>query len=171
PHPRRTDGTTNVAPPSGPFVAAEPPSFDPAWRAGASSPVRHAYAQTKVDVRSDAARVVVTDVFVNDSDAEMKLSYRFPLPNDATVAGFADFRDGRRLEASAGQRDEARKRFESAEARGKRAGLTESDGPMGFRMELSPLSAHESRRVELTYVQTLRPFGGERTFVYPTAYA
>jgi Ca-activated chloride channel family protein len=40
---------------------------------------------------------------------------------------------------------------------------------MGFRMDLSPLAPHESRRVELTYLQSLRPLGGERTFVYPAA--
>ena len=81
------------------------------WQSGAASQVHHAYAQAKVDVRSDTARVVVTDVLVNDSDSEVKLTYRFPLPNDATVAGFADFRDGKRLEASASSRAEARERF------------------------------------------------------------
>ncbi len=156
--------------PLAPFVVVEPPA-GAAPHPPAASPVRHAYSNARVDVRTDVARTVVTDVFVNDSDAPVKLSYRFPLPNDATIAGFADFRDGQRFEAAIGDKDKAKQAFDKAESEGKHAGLAEADGAMGFHMALTPLSPHESRRVELTYVQTLHPLGGERTLVYPAGFS
>jgi Ca-activated chloride channel family protein len=148
----------------------EPERAGPAQPA-AASPAHHAYCHARVEVAADVARTVVTDVFVNDSDAPVKLTYRFPLPNDATIAGFADYRDGQRVEASIGDKAQAKKDFERAESEGKQAGLAETDGAMGFAMTLTPLAPHEVRRVELTYVQTLRPLGAERTFVYPAGFS
>ena len=113
--------------------------------------------------------MVVTDVLVNDSDGETKVTYR-PLPDDATISGFASYEDGRRNDADIVYR-EAKKAFDKAEEEGKHAGLAETDGPLGFRMDLTPLAAHESRRVELSYVQSMRPLGAERSFVYPSRHA
>ncbi len=150
-----------------PFVVAEPEPLPAEAPASASLSIRHAYSHAHAKVVADSVRVTVTEVLVNDSDTETKTSFSFPLPNDATVTGFADFRDGRRMEASLGNREAARKAFDAAEAAGKHAGLTEADGPLGFHMDLTPLAPHESRRVELVYLQSLRPLGAERSFVYP----
>jgi Ca-activated chloride channel family protein len=149
------------------FVVVEPESLQGEAAVSASLSIRHAYSHAHAKVLADSVRVTVTEVLVNDSETETKTSFSFPLPNDATVTGFADFRDGRRVEASLGNREAARKAFDAAETAGKHAGLTEADGPMGFHMDLTPLAPHESRRVELVYLQSIRPLGAERSFVYP----
>ncbi len=154
-----------------PFVAPEPTAALAKGPPRDVGTVRHAYCQARVSITNDVARTVVTDVFVNDSETSTALTYRFPLPNDATVAGLADYRDGQRMEATIGGREEARKKLDEAAAKGESAGLAEADGAMGFRMALTPLTPHETRRVELTYVQSLHALGGERTFVYPAGYS
>ncbi len=137
-----------------PFVVLEPPAAPPGSEpAKVGAAIRHAYSHARAEVRSDSVRVVVTDVLVNDSDSETKVTYRFPLPDDATISGFADFKDGRRIDAVIGGKDAAKKAFDKAEEEGKHAALAETDGPLGFRMDLTPLAAHESRRVELSFIR------------------
>lgn len=166
--PMPENGPGKVPQESGPFVVVEPPAPKAPPAGGpAAAPLRHVYLHAAVQVRDDVARTVVTDVYVNDSDAPVGFTYRFPLPGDATVSNFADVQDGKRVEAQLGERDKARQAYDEAASKGAAAGLAEADGAMGFRMALTPLAPHESRRVELTYVQSLLPLGGERNYVYP----
>ena len=64
-------------------------------------PLRTAYARAEVRIDGDVATTVVTQVFTNDLDEAVEMTYGFPLPDDAAVTGFADWRDGRRVEARA----------------------------------------------------------------------
>lgn len=134
---------------------------------GGSGPLRAAYAHVRVVVDGDVARTTVTQVFVNDLPGPVEATYGFPLPDDAVVTGFADWRDGRRIEAGVKGRAAARKAYEAAAAEGRRAALGETEEGHRFRMALFAIPAGGSRRVELRYSQTLAALGGERTFVFP----
>jgi Ca-activated chloride channel family protein len=171
---RPTDVRGEALPtPTEAFVVIEVSSVGAAERTQAdeSGAVRLVYSDIQVHIEGDVARTVVTDVFKNDLETEVSSTYSFPLPDDGAVVGFADFPDGERLDATVEGRDEAREEFERAVGGGERAALGETESGHRFRMELSPLAAGESRRVELTYVQTLVPIGGERMYVFPAQHS
>ena len=75
-----------------------------AARAG-SGPLRAAYSHVAVVVDGDVARTTLTQVFVNDLPQPVEASFSFPLPADATVTGFAEWRDGRKVDAKATGKD------------------------------------------------------------------
>lgn len=133
--------------------------------------LRDAYTHVKVTVDGDIARTEVTQVFVNDLPAAAEATYSFPLPADAAVTGFADWRDGKRVEARADDRDKATEKYEEAVGEGKKASLAEAEGRSRFKMRLGSIPAHGTRRVELRYSQTLSALGGERSYVFPAAKA
>ncbi|MCB9546831.1 MAG: VWA domain-containing protein [Myxococcales bacterium] len=138
-----------------------------AARAG-SGPLRAAYSHVAVVVDGDVARTTLTQVFVNDLPQPVEASFSFPLPADATVTGFAEWRDGRKVDAKATGKEEAREAYDRAVDRGERAAHGESDEEEArFRMTLSAIPAGGSRRVELRYLQTLSALGSERTYAFP----
>jgi Ca-activated chloride channel family protein len=169
---------TPVAPPAAlatpaldaPFVVEEPPRSRTERRSATdATALRVVYSNVAVSIENDIARTVVTDVYVNDGKSSAPLTYRFPLPGDANVVGFADFRDGERHEAAFTSREAAKKEFDRAKASGEHAALGETDAGASFHLELTPIAAGQSRRVELSYVQTLHSLGSERNYVFPSA--
>lgn len=141
---------------------------------GAQGPLRTAYTHIDVVVDGDLARTTVVQVFQNDLDGEVEAVYRFPLPGDAVVTGFAEWRGADRVEARVADKDAARDAYEAAAEDGRAASLgeaTDDAGRGGFEMSLLALPARGRRRVELKYVQTLSALAGERTYVFPASRA
>ncbi len=145
--------------------AAREPRFAP--RPGPiTGTVRPAYGYVHAEADADIVRTTVTEVLVNDGDIEASASFTFSLPRDATITGFAQWIEGRRVEATLETREAAREALEEATARGERAALAETSGRR-FRMALSPIAGGGERRVELRYVQTLERLAGERRWILP----
>ncbi len=158
-----TDGAEALLPMQA-FVTPEPPI----GRLPASTDaLRIAYSNVHVVVDGDVARTTVTEVLINDAASELSSSFSFPLPDDAAVTGFADWRDGVRIEASIAGKDAARKEFDRAVGAGETAAIAETEPGRHFKMELSPIAGKGQRRVELSYTQTLAPLGGQRRYVFP----
>jgi Ca-activated chloride channel family protein len=145
------------------FVAVEPPAAAPS---GAAATLRIAYASVRVAIESGVARTTIDEVMVNDQPAPIEATFSFPLPDDATVTDFADWRDGKRVAAALTGKEQARERFEKAAAAGKAASLAEADGRT-FELKLAALPGRGQRRVELVYTQTVHSLGGERTWSLP----
>lgn len=145
------------------FIAVEPAA---APSAGAAATLRIAYASVHVAIEAGVARTTIDEVMVNDQPAPIEATFSFPLPDDATVTDFADWRDGKRVAASLTGKEQARARFEKAAAAGKTASLAEADGRM-FELSLAALPGKGQRRVELVYTQTIHSLGGERTWALP----
>ncbi len=133
----------------------------------AAGPLRTAYTSVHVVADGDLARTTVTQVFVNDLDAPVEAVYGFPLPTDAAVTGFAEWREGRKVSARAKGKAAAEATFDDAVEKGERATLAKKTAAHRFQMTMHALPARGTARVELTYVQTLGALGGERTFVFP----
>lgn len=146
-----------------PFVAVEPPAVAPS---GTAATLRIAYASVHVAIDGGVARTTIDEVMVNDQPAPIEATFSFPLPDDATVTDFADWRDGKRVAAALTGKEQARERFEKAAAAGKAASLAEADGRT-FALKLAALPGRGQRRVELVYTQTVHSLGGERTWSLP----
>lgn len=134
---------------------------------GASGPLRAAYGNVKTVIDGDIARTVLTQVFVNDLPHPVEVSYSFPLPSDATVTAFSEWRDGRKITAKTEGKAAAKATYEAAVNRGERAAHGETEAGRRFRMTLSSIPARGQRRIELRYIQTLTALGSERSFVFP----
>lgn len=133
-----------------------------------AGPLRTAYTHVRILVDGQTARTTVSQVFVNDLPGPVSASFAFPLPGDATVTGFADFRDGVRVAAAVAGREAAVRAFEAAVAEGKRAALGETErAGERFRMSLDAIPGRGSRRIELSFVQSVDGLGGARSLVFP----
>ena len=133
----------------------------------AAGPLRAAYGHSRVVVDGDIARTVITQVFVNELPHEVEAAYSYPLPDDAAVTGFSEWRDGRRVVAVTRGKDEAKKAYDTAVERGERAAHGETSPGRRFTMTLSSIPSRGARRVELQYIQTLSGLGSARRLVLP----
>src|SRR5215470_8856252 len=84
-----------------------------------------------VEVEADAggglARVVLRQTFSNPAAEPLQVAYRFPVPADGAVSGYA-FRVGsRRVAGEVERREAARERFEQAVLEGRSAALIEAE--------------------------------------------
>ena len=154
------------------FTSAEPPVLEAREaRAPSSEATRLVYSHVSALVRAGSVLVHVIDVVSNDGISQVDFSYSFPLPSDATVSELCYFSNGKRIVAQAREKTEAKASFEQAKARGESATLSENTGNSRFSVAMSPLAPGESRRVELSYVQSVESFGAQRSFSFPAAHS
>jgi Ca-activated chloride channel family protein len=73
------------------------------------------------------ARVTLTQRFRNPYDQPLKVRYLLPLPSDGAVSGFAFTLGDERVVGEVADKQEARRRFQRALARGQTAAMVEQD--------------------------------------------
>lgn len=110
---------------------------------------------TDVDlrVRGLIAEVRLRQRFRNDSGQWQEGRYLLPLPENAAVDTLTVRIGERRIEGEIREKDEARKVYEQAAARGQRAGLVEQSRPNLFRTAIANIAPDEEVEVELRYWQ------------------
>ena len=131
------------------------------------------------------ARTQIEEVFHNDSDDVLEGIYRFPIPPDAQIERLALEVDGRMEEGAFVDRDRAaaiwrgaivnsskrrpRRREEIVWVPGpwKDPALLEWQRGGRFELRIFPIPRRGSRRIVLTYTQSIKPTGGVRRYVYP----
>jgi len=110
----------------------------------------------RVEAGGGIARVVLEQRFRNEHPDPLAVSYRFALPAEAAVSGFAFTVGERRIEGVVEKRLAARERFEQAIAQGKTAALLEQERSSLFTQELGNVPAGAEVRCEVTLDQRLR---------------
>ncbi len=119
------------------------------------------------DVSGFVARVTVQQFFANSTNHRIEAIYKFPLPANAAVHE-SSMRIGDRLVlAEIKERQAARKKYEKAKAKGKRASLLEQERPNIFTQSVANIGPGEEIVVALRYVQELPYDDGEYTFNFP----
>jgi tetratricopeptide (TPR) repeat protein len=146
--------------------------------------------KVRVRIVDGFARTEVEEVFSNSTDQVLEGIYRFPMPPDAQIERLAlETEDGKHLEEGAFvDRDRAAAIWRGAikNAAPQQPQLREEiiwvPGPWrdpallewqrGGRFELRvfPIPRKGSRRIVLTYTQTIKPTSGVRRYVYPLAH-
>jgi Ca-activated chloride channel family protein len=112
-----------------------------------------------VEVEAEAggglARVMLRQTFANAAAEPLQVTYRFPLPADAAVSGYA-FRIGaRRVVGEVAPREAARERFEQAVLDGRSAALIEVERASLFTQEIGNVPPGEEVAVEIAIDQPL----------------
>lgn len=126
---------------------------------------------TKADIKITGmiANVKVEQVYVNTSSRRYDAIYIFPGSTRAAVYGM-DMTVGKRvIHAKVKEREEARREFEEAREKGKRATLLEQDRPNVFKTEVANIFPGDTIKVELFYTELLESRDAVYEFVYPTA--
>jgi Ca-activated chloride channel family protein len=113
-------------------------------------------ANLKVRAYGGMARVTLEQTFVNPLDEVLDVHYRFPLPEDGVVVGYAFEIAGRRIEGKVDTKGQARARFTEAVASGHSAALLESSRANIFTQEIGNIPARATVHVEVTLEQRLR---------------
>lgn len=147
--------------------------------------VRLTKHQVKVRVVDVVARTEVDETFTNDSDDVLEGIYRFPLPPDAQIERLALEVDGQMIEGAFVDRDKGAAIWRGAiqnaapQAPKPREEIVWVAGPWHdpallewqrggrFELRIFPIPKHGSRRVIITYTQTVQQSGGVRKFSYP----
>lgn len=150
--------------------------------------VRLTSHKVKVRIVDGFARTEVEEVFSNTTDDVLEGIFRFPLPPDAQIERLALEVDGVMEEGAFVDRDRAAAIWRGAIVNANRAALRPREeiiwvaGPWKdpallewqrggrFELRIFPIPKQGSRRVVLTYTQTVDSTAGVRRYVYPLAH-
>jgi hypothetical protein len=150
--------------------------------------VRLAKHGVKVRVVDVVARTEVDETFSNDTDEELEGIYRFPLPPGAQIEKLSLEVDGKMIDGAFVDRDKGaaiwRGVIQNAapKAPKPREEIIWVPGPWRdpallewqrggrFELKIFPIPRRGSRRVVLTYTQTVEQSAGLRRFTYPLAH-
>ena len=123
----------------------------------------------KVDVvvRGPHARVRVEQVFKNLGRSNLEADYIFPLPRGAMVSSITLFESGKGLEGRLLRAEEARRIFEEIMRRRKDPALLQYVGQNIYRVRVFPIPPGQTRKLVLTYDQTLTTDAGLTELSHP----
>ena len=114
----------------------------------------------KIDISGPVARAIVTQKFLNPSDAWIEGIYVFPLPDTAAVDQLKMRIGDRIIEGKIKPKEEARQIYETAKQEGKKASLLEQHRPNLFTNAVANIGPHDSVTVQIEYQQAI-PRKGE----------
>jgi Mg-chelatase subunit ChlD len=150
--------------------------------------VRLAKHAVKVRIVDVVARTEVDETFANDTDEELEGIFRFPLPPGAQIERLALEVDGKLIEGAFVDRDKGaaiwRGVIQNAAPKAPKPreeifwvpgpwrdpALLEWQRGGRFELKIFPIPKRGSRRVVLTYTQTVDQAAGIRRFTYPLAH-
>ncbi|MEM9480815.1 MAG: VIT domain-containing protein, partial [Verrucomicrobiota bacterium] len=121
-----------------------------------------------VEINGVVAHVTLSQEFANPTDAPLNAAYVFPMSTRAAVHGLTMKIGDREIEGVIQEKNKARKTFNAAKKKGKRATLLEQERPNIFQTEVANIPAEGSIVVTITYTESLIPVSGEYSFVLPT---
>ncbi len=134
---------------------------------GSLGPLAIRSHRVTVGIHERVAETRVVQVFRNQTDRVLEGTYVFPLPPGASVSGFAMTVNGRRVEGSVLEANEARTIYEGIVARMRDPGLVEYMGGNLFRARVFPIPASGDQTVELRFTQTVDYQGSTIHYRYP----
>ncbi|KYF61714.1 VIT domain-containing protein, partial [Sorangium cellulosum] len=123
------------------------------------------------DVMGGAARLVVRQRYRNEERRPIEAIYTFPLPSEASIAGFAMECAGRRLEGEVKEREEAFRAYDEAISTGHGAALLDEERRNVFTASVGNLLPGEETVVEVAFVQALKADEGALRLMVPTLVA
>ena len=131
---------------------------------GRSLPLGLAKLQTEVRILGAVAETTTTMTFANPTPRAMEGDLYFPLPEGATISGYALDINGAMVDGVAMEKHEARRVFGEVVRHGIDPGLVQWTKGNNFQTRVFPIPAHGSRTVRVSYVSEL--IGGKEAPAY-----
>ncbi len=138
--------------------------------AGAERPVEVTALDVRVVVHGLHAETTQTLTFSNPNARVLEGELEFPLPDAATVSGFALDVGGLLVDASVVEKHQARVALETEIRRGVDPGLVEQVRGNVYRARVYPIPARGTRTVRLRWVSSLATQGEEAAYHLPLPY-
>jgi len=109
----------------------------------------------------------IDEVFYNPNNMELEGTFLFPIPEGASITDFTLYIDGNPVSGEILPADDARKIYEEIVRTLKDPALLEYADRNLFTLKVYPIPANGTRRVELTYTETLTSDFGMVSYRYP----
>ncbi|MEI6807842.1 MAG: VIT domain-containing protein [bacterium] len=123
--------------------------------------------RVNIQIKDGTATASIEQVFKNNVDRDLEAVYVFPLPENASIADFAMYINGKRVSGELVEKGKARQIYEDIVRRMKDPGLLEQMGGNLFRVSVYPVPRNGEQRIEISYSQTLEFEAGLYKYVYP----
>jgi Ca-activated chloride channel family protein len=114
----------------------------------------------QADVRDQAAKIRMSQVFQNTGSVPVEAQLLFPIPDGAAISDLTLLYDGKELPGRLLSKDEARRIYEEIVRRQRDPALLEYLGSGMFQTSVFPIPPHGDRTVEIRYSQLLKKTGG-----------
>lgn len=131
---------------------------------GRNVPLTIGYHKVTVDIRDQIARTMVEESFVNHTNHVLEGVFYFPLPQDASISGFAMWIGDEMVEADIVEKQRAREIYETILREKRDPGLLEWTGGNIFKARVYPIGTE--KRIRITYTQVLPKTGGTYRYNY-----
>ena len=118
-----------------------------------------------LDVKIDSimAETVIEVAFTNPNEDSDEAAFELPLPSNAVVTGYSLDIGGQMVPGVAVPKHRAREVFEALEQRRIDPGIAEIIQGNQFRTEIFPIAQGQQRRIQVTYVQMLDEYDGDKS--------
>ncbi|MBI4601245.1 MAG: hypothetical protein HY721_04710 [Planctomycetes bacterium] len=133
---------------------------------GRDVPLSLGYHKVTVDIRDQISRTQVEESFQNHTDSVLEGVFYFPLPQDASISGFAMWIGDELVEADVVEKERARAIYETILAERRDPGLLEWTGGNVFKARVYPIPAGGEKRIRITYTQVLPKEGSAYRYTY-----
>lgn len=130
-----------------------------------SLPLKH--TDVHAEITGIVAEVEVRQTYRNTRDEAIEAVYTFPLPENSAVRDMEIVIGDRTIRAEIQRRDEARRTYERARARGNTAALLEQERSNVFTQSVANIAPGEDIDVVIRYVQDITYDAGQYEFVFP----
>lgn len=126
------------------------------------------HTDVQANVSGYVARVSVKQQFRNPFKEKIEAVYTFPLPENAAVDEMTMKIGNRVIKGSIKRKEEARRTYEEAKARGHVASLLDQERPNIFTQSVANIEPGQNIDIEIKYVNLLKYEDGSFTFAFPT---
>lgn len=123
--------------------------------------------KVNVVIEDGYAATTVDQVFYNPNPQDLEATYSFPVPEQAAVAEFTMWIDGKPITGEVVEKQKARQIYEEEKQAGRDAGITEKNSYKTFEISVSPVRANQTTRIRLMYYQSVAVDTGIGRYVYP----
>ena len=132
-----------------------------------NSPIPLRHTEVRAHITGMISEVEVTQKFYNSFQKNIEALYVFPLPHDSAV-NFLEIKVGDRIiKGNIKEKEEAKRTYEKAKYRGRKAGLLEEERPNLFTMSVANIEPKEEILVKLKYYGTLKYEDNKFEFLFP----
>jgi len=124
-------------------------------------------ADVSIRLLGDLAETVLDLSFRNDGARAVEGEFVLPLPEGATVSGYALEVNGKLRDGVAVEKERARLAYESVKRRMIDPGLVEREAGNTYRTKVYPVPARGTKRLRISYTETLRDAADGFTYSLP----
>jgi hypothetical protein len=143
---------------------------DPGNAAEKPHPVRLSKAEVHLLIAGRLSQTTMTLTFANDADRVLEGELVFPLPENATVSGYALDVGGQLVDAVTIEKEKARVVFETEVRGGIDPGIVEQVQGNNFRTRVHPIPAKGTRTIRVRYVSEPAAQGDQLLYRLPVGW-